>query len=106
MTEAMSNPHLLLEILDHIVDVIHNRPETLKKCCLVSKSWVPRTQKHLFCRIGTFSAEHLESWKKAFPGPSNSSAYHTHTPSVGCPRAFATTDAEGGLIQALLILYT
>ena len=56
----------------------------------------------LSCRIGIFSAEHLESWKKAFPGPSsNSSAYHTHTLSVCCPRTFATTDAEGGWIQAV-----
>ena len=70
----MSNPHLLPEILDHIIDVMHNRPGTLKKCYLNSKPWAPRTQKDLFCRIGILSAEHLESWKKAFPGPSSNSA--------------------------------
>jgi hypothetical protein len=25
--------------------------EALKECCLVSKSWIPRTRKHLFAQI-------------------------------------------------------
>ncbi|KAF9642961.1 hypothetical protein BDM02DRAFT_3104213, partial [Thelephora ganbajun] len=51
---TMSNPHkphLPPEILDYIVDFLYNEPETLKQCCLVSKSWVPRTRKHLFADI-------------------------------------------------------
>jgi len=38
-----SNPYLPPEILDYIVDLLHNSPNALKECCLVSKSWIPRT---------------------------------------------------------------
>ncbi|KAF9644805.1 hypothetical protein BDM02DRAFT_3066647, partial [Thelephora ganbajun] len=51
---TMSNPyHVCLppEILDYIVDFLHDTPETLKQCCLVSKSWVSRTRKSLFADI-------------------------------------------------------
>ena len=80
---ATSNPYRPPEILNYIIDIIHDRPETLRECYLVSKSWVPRTQKQAFGTIRTLSAEHLESRKKAFPDPSNSHVYHIHTLSVG-----------------------
>ncbi|KAF9645264.1 hypothetical protein BDM02DRAFT_3073690, partial [Thelephora ganbajun] len=51
---TMSSPHqshLPPEILDYIVDLLHDEPETLKQCCLVSKSWVSRTRKHLFANV-------------------------------------------------------
>ena len=98
---AMSNPYLPPEILDCIVDTLRDRPKTLRNCCLVTKSWIPRARKHLFAEIEFFSVEHLESWKKTFPDPFNSPAYHTHTLLVYCPHAVTATDAEdGGWIQA------
>jgi len=39
------------EILDLIVDHLHDEPTALKACCLVSKSWVPRTWNHLFALV-------------------------------------------------------
>ena len=39
------------EILDLIIDHLHDEPATLKTCCVVSKSWVPRTRKHLFALV-------------------------------------------------------
>ena len=99
----MSNPHRHLppEMLDHIVDLLHDDPETLEQCCLVSESWVPRARKHLFARIGFDSASHLGLWKKTFPDPSNSPAHYAHTLIVSCPQAFTEVDAEeGGLIRA------
>jgi len=69
----MSNPYLPRETLDHIVDLLHDKPETLKEYCLVSKPWIPRT---LFEFI---SVEVLESWKKSFPDPQTSPACHAHT---------------------------
>jgi len=67
------------EILDLIVDHLHDEPFALRAqleiCCLVSKSWVPRTRKHLFTHL-TFddslverSKSHIELWKRAFPDP-------------------------------------
>jgi len=96
----MPNPFLPQETLDHIADFLHDKPEALKACCLVSKPWIPRTRKHLFAKIEFRSAKDLELWKKNFPDPSNSPAHHTHTMFVGFNQLFATSNAQaGGLIQ-------
>ena len=76
MSSSTGLPH---EVLDLIIDHLHTEPATLKSCTLVSKSWVPRTRKHLFDRV-EFDSEYgpfLESWMKAFPDPSTSPAHHT-----------------------------
>ena len=89
------------EILDYILDLLHDEPETLKECCLVSKSWVPCTRKHLFADIKFNSADGLESWKKTFPDHSSSPAYHARTLWIGCPEVVTVGDAEeGGWIRA------
>ena len=94
-TTAMSNPNLPSEIVDYIVDILHDSPETLKECCLVSKSWVPRTRKYLFADIHFRSPNDLKSWKETFPDPSNSPAYyHTHTLTAGCVQSVTAADAE------------
>ena len=33
----MSSPHLPPEILDYIVDLLHDKSDILGECCLVSK---------------------------------------------------------------------
>ena len=97
----MPNPNLPPEILDYIVDIHHDRLKTLRRCCLVAKSWVPRARRHLFAKVEFFSVKHLEAWKKTFPDPSNSPARHTHTLLIYCPDAVTAADAEdGGWIQA------
>jgi len=96
----MSNPyrsHLPLEILDYIVDLLHNEPETLQQCCLVSKSWVPRTRRHLFADVSFRSLVDLRAWKGAFPDPANSPAYHVHSLLVSYPHSI--TAKEGGWIR-------
>jgi len=68
------------EILDLIIDHLHDEPTALKACCLVSKSWVPRTRRHLFALVEFRALEFpVEWWKKNFPDPSNSPAHHTRT---------------------------
>jgi len=97
----MTNPSLPPEILDCVIDPLHDEPETLKQCCLVSKSWVPRTRKHLFAGIKFRSADDFESWKKMFPDVANSPAYHTRALHVGCPWLVTAWDAEeDGWIRA------
>ena len=74
-----SSTNLPPEIFDLIIDHLHDEPTTLRACSLVSKSWVPRTRRHLFDRVeldmeyGPF----LESWMGFFPDPSTSPAHHT-----------------------------
>jgi len=93
---TMSGPCLLPEILDCAVDLLYNEPETLKTCCLVSKSWVPRTRRHLFADIKFRSAGDLRLWKKTFPDVANSPAYHTRTLFIGCPAFVVAADTEEG----------
>ena len=39
------------EIFDLIIDHLQDEPITLKACCLVSKSWVPRSRMHIFAHV-------------------------------------------------------
>ena len=88
------------EIRNYIVDFLRDEPETLKQCCIASKSWVPRTRKHLFGTVIIGQEHHLEAWKKTFPDLLESPAYHARTLFIGCPHAITTGDAEvGGWIR-------
>jgi len=92
----MSNPRLPREIFDYTVDLLHDEPDTLKRCCLVSRSWVPRTRKHLFANIRFYFLDDLEAWKETFPDPANSPAHHTYSLYVGCPEFVTVADVEEG----------
>lgn len=48
---TVPTPYLPAELLDQIVNHLHDKPILLKKCGLVSKSWIPRTRKYLFANI-------------------------------------------------------
>ncbi|KAF9645554.1 hypothetical protein BDM02DRAFT_495077 [Thelephora ganbajun] len=102
MTETtMSEPHLPPEISEYIVDLLRNELDTLERCCLVSRSWVPRTRKHLFADIKFLYSDDLERWKRTFPDPSRYPTHHTHTLTIGCPEVVTAADAqEGGWIRA------
>ena len=91
----MSNPHLPAEILDHIIEDLHDAKDALWNCCLVSKSWIPRTRKHLFADI-KFTAKKLQSWQENFPDPSTSPARYTKTLLISCPQLVTAADSEAG----------
>ena len=93
---TMPNPRLPRETLDYITDLLYDELETLRECCLVSKSWVPRARKHLFADLKFRSTDDLDSWKKTFPDPSNSPAHLTHTLTICCPQAVTAADVKAG----------
>ena len=71
-------PLLPPEIFDLTIDHLHDEPITLKPCCLVSKSWVPRARRNLFARVEIDSYQrHIQLWMKTVPDPSNSPGHHT-----------------------------
>ena len=75
------SPYLPPEILDLILD--HSYDErTLKACCLVSKSWVPRARRRLFFYVEFTPQSTIKSWIKAFPDPSTSPAHCARTLSL------------------------
>jgi len=85
------------ETLDSIIDHLHNEPTVLKTCCVVSKSWVPRTRKHLFTHV-TFNTSNfrMAQWKKTFPDPSNSPARYTRTLCVTNLKTLRAMDTDMG----------
>ena len=96
----MSVPHLPPELLDHVVNLLRGKKRVLRNCCLVSKSWIPRTRKHLFATIRFETERDLVSWKNTFPDPSTSPACHTETLKIGCSHAVTAADADvGGWIR-------
>ena len=92
----MPCPFFPPELLDIIVDFLCTEPKALQNCCLVAKSWVPHTRKHLFVAVAFPSPQRLESWKKTFPDPSNSPAHYTRYLSIRCPHIITVADAEEG----------
>ena len=92
----MSDPHLPAEMLDHIVDHLQDTEDALKSCCLVSKSWIPRTRKHLFTEAIFPTAEDLQMWKETFPDPLTSPACYTKRLFVGCSQVVTAADADAG----------
>ena len=87
------SPALPPETFDTIIDHLHDEPATLKTCCTVSKSWVPRARKHLFAHVELNTTFRLKAWKSAFPDPSNSPAHYTLSLSIyGAPDAVADVD--------------
>lgn len=78
----MSNLNLPPELLDHVVNLLHDKDYALRDCCLVSKSRIPRARKHLFANIVFSGADSLQSWRDLFPDPFSSPACYTHTLSV------------------------
>ena len=88
------SPRLPPEISDYIVDLLHGEQEVLKRCCLLSKPWIPRARKHLFGRIQFDRPADVYAWKKAFPDPASSPGYHTHSLFIGCVDIITVADAE------------
>jgi hypothetical protein len=91
----MSNPHLPAETLDHIVDHLYDADDALRNCCLVSKSWIPRTRKHLFAAVVLVTTKCLQLWEDMFPDSSTSPAHYVKTLFIDCPPVATTADSCG-----------
>ena len=92
----MPCPPLPPELLDHVVDFLHDSSDALQSCCLVLKSWIPHTRKHIFANIDFQFVEDLQSWKTVFPDPSTSPARYAKTMFTGCPRVLTALAAKEG----------
>ena len=88
-SSTMSRPHLLPEMLDRIIDFLWDSSVTLKSCSPVSKSWIPRTRKHLFVHIVFDTINDLESWEAMFSDPSTSPVCYTEELFIGSDYAIA-----------------
>ena len=91
----MSGPFIPQEIWDLIIDHLHDDPETLYTCCLVSNAWVLRAKKHLFAKITFIPPDrHIPQWRGAFPDPATSPAHNVRTLSIRKPRLITTENTN------------
>jgi hypothetical protein len=90
----MSSLYLASELLDDIVDLLYEERYALQSCCLASKSWIPRTRKHLFANVEFHTKWDLQSWKEVFPDPPTSPAHYTKSLTVCCPIGVTMVDVE------------
>jgi hypothetical protein len=92
----MSDPPLPTELLDHVVDHLYDMRAALRNCCLVSKSWIPRTRKHRFTDVMFYTIKSLQTWKEMFPDPLTSPVCYAKLLFVGNSEAVTVADAEAG----------
>jgi hypothetical protein len=99
LCRTVMSPSFPPEIFDLVIDDLKDELTTLKACCLVSKSWVPRTRRRLFALV-VFASDGakntLETWMKAFPDPSDSPAHYARSLKISGSAAVeaATTHAH------------
>ena len=92
------------EILDLIVDLLREEPDSLRACCLVSKQWVHRTRKHLFAHVEFPMPYHIKRWVKTFPDPSDSPARYAHSLSIrGAP---VVTPVDMGAVDGWIHVFS
>ena len=93
------SPPLPQEIFDFIIDLLHDEPDALKACCLVSKSWVHRTRERLFAHVEFFSESRSKLWQKTFPDPSNSPAHYARSLLIRTSAVLPADTSVGDLIR-------
>jgi hypothetical protein len=95
---SMPNPYLPPEMLDDIVDHLHDTEDALRSCSLVSKLWIPRIRKHLFAEVGLRREWDMRLWEKTFPDPGTSPARYTKTLHIGSYVVLAGDVEVGSLL--------
>ena len=76
-TKISTVPRIPQEIIDQILDHLAADSDSfrLRSCALVSKSWVPSCQHHLFHTI-LFTSTSIVRWLETFPVPEDSLIHH------------------------------
>ena len=72
------------ELILIIIDLLHDDPEALRRCCLASKSFIDPTRTHLFKRVYFKEPDDLQAWKECFPVPERSPSTFTKDLRFDC----------------------
>ena len=87
-------PRLPPELVDSIIDFLRHDREALKRCRLVSKSWVPRTRLYLFEHVIIEHPVYLRKWKEYLPDPANSPFTRALSLSIPNAEEFSNEDVS------------
>ncbi|KAF7354059.1 hypothetical protein MVEN_01093100 [Mycena venus] len=71
----MPSPILPPEVIDLIIDNLHDQPSTLRACSLVGRNWLDGSRHHLFNRI-YLTARNLGVFRDLLKSPSNTLSFH------------------------------
>jgi hypothetical protein len=83
---------LLPDVIDHIVDYLHDSPRDLRTCALISKAWLERSRFHLFRTI-ILNSPHCRKLYKVIQQSPNI-AFYTRQLHVTFIRAWVEDCAE------------
>ena len=96
----MVQPPIPPEIIDGIIELLHDDKGALKQCSLASKQWASHSQRYLFSAVEISSSGDLEGWKKTFPDSATSLAYYARSLTVRPTRLVTESDGiDGGWIK-------
>ncbi|KAF8192384.1 hypothetical protein K438DRAFT_1830085 [Mycena galopus ATCC 62051] len=70
-----SRPILPPEVIDLIIDKLHDQPHTLRACSLISHYWLPRSRHHLFRRM-CLDACNIGVCRGLLKSPHNTFSFH------------------------------
>ena len=90
-------PTLPSELVDNIIDFLRDETEALRQCCLVSRTWIDPTRKHLFNNVLFKKPKYLKAWRSTFRNPANSPAKYTRT--LAFPHVEMVTDEDASWIR-------
>ena len=77
-----------------IIDQLCDHEKALKTCCLLSKSWVPYAQKHLFKTITFTSSKGAAFWRERFPDPLKPPACYIRSLYFLCTGSITNEDSS------------
>ena len=96
---TMVQPPLPPEIIDGIIEHLHDDKGALKQCSLASKQLASHTQRYLFNAV-EITSKNLEGWKKTFPNSATSLAHYARSLTVHPTDLVTAKDGiDGGWIK-------
>ena len=95
-------PRLPPEVVDDIIELLHDDRIALHRCCLVLKSWIPRARSHLFTKIKLDKKSSPKAWGELFPDPTKSPAGHVRTLFISGVDFQVEGAEESGWIQSFI----
>ena len=98
-TPNVADPDLC-SLLLNIMDFLHDDPETLVKCHLLRKEWLPSVQERSFAHVDLKRIKHFRRLKEYFPDPLCSPLTYTRSLSIWPDCSDRITEEDASFIRS------